>query len=114
MKTKKPTDRISHKLLSKTLALLLRGPVTVNDLMLAANIHNITAQRWLRELKKQNVVHICMWLPDTLGRDAIPLYALGEGNDAQRKSMTGAQRAALFRARKKLKNQQADAAEEPI
>lgn len=79
--------RVNHLVLAKTFKLLQRQPVSPQDLSNATGIHLITAQRWLRKLKAEQAVHIAYWLPDSLGRDATPVYALGYKEDTPRKKM---------------------------
>jgi predicted ArsR family transcriptional regulator len=59
--------------------------VSAADLATQLDIHLITAQRWLRGLKAEGVIHVVQWLPDSLGRDATPVYALGSNEDLPRK-----------------------------
>lgn len=71
--------------MARTISLLNRGPITASVLAGEAEVHLVTAQSWLRELRKQGAVHIAQWLPDSLGRDATPVYAMGPGEDAPRR-----------------------------
>ena len=77
--------KINARKLAQTLAVLQREPVTALALSTQIGIHLITAQAWLRELKRSKTIHVCRWLPDSLGRDAIPVYALGEREDEPRR-----------------------------
>lgn len=80
---------------------LLDGPMTAHDAVDVAGLHIVTAQHLMRCLKKHKVVHIAAWEVDSMGRDAIPVYALGAGRDKARRKLTPAQRQARVRAKKK-------------
>ena len=77
--------KINHQVLAKTFKLLQTQPVSAADLAKEIGIHLITSQRWLRGLKAERAVHITKWLPDSLGRDATPVYALGDKEDTPRR-----------------------------
>jgi len=68
--------KINHTKMAQTLALLTESSITASQLATTVNIHLVTAQSWLRELHRQEAVYIHAWLPDSLGRDATPVYAL--------------------------------------
>ena len=93
--------KVSHKTLAKTLALLLKGPLTANKLSLHAQIHIVSAQAWVRALHQHKTIRIIDWEPDSLGRDATPVYALGEGDDKPRRKLSAAERTARYRAKRK-------------
>lgn len=101
--TNKPTNRkISHAKLASTMALFWEQPhVTAAQLREKINVHAVTAAEWLRALRLAGTIHICRWLPDSLGRDATPVYKLGPGEDAPRRSKTRAQIMREYRQRKK-------------
>jgi predicted ArsR family transcriptional regulator len=77
--------KINIENLAKTLFMLQTGPLTAAMLAREINVHLVTAQSWLRQLRRQRAVHVTEWLQDRLGRDAIPVFALGDGEDAQRR-----------------------------
>lgn len=93
--------KINHIKLAKTFALLHNGPVTATQLAVEAEVHLVTAQSWLRELRKQEAVHISKWLPDSLGRDCIPVYALGKGEDLPRRKTARAEIMRRYREKKR-------------
>lgn len=99
-------SRINHIKLAKTLAMLQQGPLTAAKLATDAQIHLITAQRWLRALHKENAIHITGWLPDTMGRDSTPIYAIGPGTNTPRKRLSHAENMRRYRARLKQKESQ--------
>lgn len=87
--------------MARTIALLNQGPITAAKLAVEAEVHLVTAQTWLRELRKQGVVHIDQWLQDSLGRDCIPVYRLGEGEDRSRRRTPRAEIMRRYRERKR-------------
>jgi predicted ArsR family transcriptional regulator len=87
--------------MARTIALLHHGSITAARLAVEAEVHLVTAQTWLRELKKQHVIRITQWLPDSLGRDCIPVYALGKGEDCPRRRMSRSEIMRRYRERKR-------------
>ena len=68
--------------------------------------HDTTATRLIKQLHKRRLIYICAWLPDTMDRDAVPVYARGSKKDKARKKLTSAQRSARYRATKRKLRQQ--------
>ena len=89
--------KVSHVVLAKTMKILLEGPATSHEIAELTGIHPVTASEWMRSLRKEEAVHICGWLPDSMGRDATAVYKLGPGRDKPRTKMTPAQRQARYR-----------------
>jgi len=87
--------------MAKTIAVLHNGPTTASRLASEADVHLVTAQAWLRELRQQGVVHITQWQQDSLGRDSIPVYALGKGDDLPRRRTTRSETMKRYRERKR-------------
>ena len=83
--------KINARKLARTIRLFQQThEVTAAQLAKEVGLHLITAQSWLRELKANNVVHVGGWLQDSLGRDATPIYRLGEGTHAARRKASRA------------------------
>jgi predicted ArsR family transcriptional regulator len=93
--------KVNHRTMAQTLKILLDGPATAHEVAEHTGIHLITAQEWMRALRKEGVVHIGGWLADSLGRDVTAVYQLGKGRDKPRHKFTHAERQARHRARKK-------------
>jgi len=90
--------------MAQTLMLLNEGPVTASQLATQVNIHLVTAQSWLRELYRQGVIYIHAWLPDSLGRDCTPVYAINRDGldvDTPRRTTKRAEIAKRYRERKR-------------
>lgn len=82
---------------------LLDGPCTVFELIEESGIHENTARKLLRILKRHKRVHIAAWENDSAGRAMIAAYALGDKPDVKRRPRkTPTQRSAARRARLRL------------
>lgn len=99
--------KVSYQVLAKTMQLLTSGPITAHELSEHVGIHLVTAQEWLRALRKERVVYISGWLPDKMGRDATAVYAAGNKPDKPRGKLTPAERARRYREKQKQLKQQA-------
>jgi hypothetical protein len=95
--------KVSHAVLAQTMQLLMQGTVTAQQLCSHTGVHLITAQEWLRALRIAKTVHVVGWLPDSLGRDATPVYGMGEGTDKPRAKMSRAEISKRYRERHKEK-----------
>lgn len=84
---------------SKLVAAMLEGEMTKQELSEHTGLHYITVCTYTRELHRAGAAHIARWEKDARGRDAMPIFKIGEGKDAKRARMTPAQRQAAYRAR---------------
>jgi predicted ArsR family transcriptional regulator len=82
--------------------MLLEGTRTCAELAEETGLHVATIYDYTRELHKKGAAHIITWEPDTLGRDAKPVFMLGKGKDAERRKLSAAERTANYRARNRL------------
>lgn len=85
---------------AQLIKLLLDGVYTCYELADQTGLHYVTVLQYTRELYLAGAVHICAWEKDTLGRESVKVYKIGEGKDAKRKKLTPAQRQANHRKRK--------------
>ena len=85
---------------AQLIKLLLDGVYTCHELAEQTGLHYVTVLQYTRELHSAGAVHICMWEKDVHGRDAIRIYKIGEGKDAKRQRMTGAERQARSRSKR--------------
>lgn len=92
--------KVNQSMYAKVFKELLDGPMTAHDAVETCGIHIVTAQSLFRELRNHDVVHVTAWEPDSLGRDATPVYRLGEGKNKGRSKMSQAQRQQRHREKK--------------
>lgn len=74
----------NHKNVAMFIKALLTAPMTRYQLADFTGMHYDTIQRLVKTLKEENVVHICQWNRDAIGRHQNPVYSLGDGMDAER------------------------------
>jgi predicted ArsR family transcriptional regulator len=86
---------------AQMIKLLLDGPHTCMELAEATGLHCVTVQQYMRELRRADAAHISAWEKDSRGRDVIKVYKLGAGKDAKREKLTGAERQARIREKRK-------------
>ena len=86
---------------AKLIEALLDGVYTCVELAEMTGLHYVTVLQYTRELHRAKAAHICGWEKDTRGRDVIKIYKIGRGKDAKREKLTGAERQARTRTKKK-------------
>jgi hypothetical protein len=89
--------KVNQDMYAQIFKLLTERPVTAHDISEKVGMHIVNAQGLMRTFKRHGVVHICSWRQDTRGRDATPVYELGEGFDKPRRKKTDSQRAREYR-----------------
>lgn len=94
--------KVNYTATAIVLKTLMEGPASVAELVDAAGLHKVTTYNFMRVLRRHKVVHIASWETDRLGRDCMPVFALGKGKDKPRRKLTGAERTANMRERKRL------------
>jgi len=92
-------NALSYAILIK---LLLEGTRSADELAEETGLHKQTVYQYTRALHKARAVHIADWEKDSKGRDCKPIFMIGKKPDAKRSTLTRAQIAANYRARKKL------------
>ena len=95
---KKPA-RVAHATLARAIFLLLQGPATAHHIAEQTGLAVATAYEFMRAMRKHQAAHISGWRQDSLGRDAIPVFALGRGTDRRRRSRARPVLAAAAKAR---------------
>jgi serine/threonine-protein kinase RIO1 len=80
---------------------MLDGVYTCAELAEMTGLHYVTVLDYTRELHRVKAAHICGWEKDSKGRDVIKIYKIGRGKDAKREKLSGAERQARTRAKKK-------------
>lgn len=81
--------------------MLLAGDQTTTSMVEETGLHRQTVNTLMRCLRKHKVVFISDWEPDNLGRDAFPVFRIGNKKDAVRYKQTGKERTQRYRAAKK-------------
>ena len=86
---------------AKLIEAMLDGVYNCQELAEITGLHYVTVLHYTRELHRAKAAHICQWEKDTRGRDVIKIYKIGRVKDAKREKLTGAQRQARTREKKK-------------
>lgn len=86
---------------AKLIEAMLDGVYTCAELAEMTGLHYVTVLDYTRELHRAKAAHICAWEKDSKGRDVIKIYKIGRGKDAKREKLSGAERQARSRAKKK-------------
>lgn len=85
---------------AKLIKAMMDRPCSINELVDETGLHYLTVAQYCVALHNEGAIHISMWEKDSRGRDAIKVYRLGEGRDAKRQRMSGAERQARARAKR--------------
>lgn len=80
---------------------MLAGEYTCAELAAKTGLHYVTVLQYTRELHRAGAAHICRWERDAKGRPLIKVYKIGRGKDAARGSLSRAERAQRYAAKKK-------------
>lgn len=99
--TKRTIRKINAIAQAQLIKLLLEGVYTCEQLAEETGLHYVTVLQYTRELHRFGAAHISTWEKDSRGRDIIKVYKLGAGKDAKREKLTGAERQARTREKRK-------------
>jgi hypothetical protein len=86
--------------------LMTADPFTKDEMLDVTGWHDTTATRFIKRLHARKLIYITAWLPDTMDRDAIPVYAKGYKPDKKRKRLSPAERSSRHRASVRNRRQQ--------
>ena len=86
---------------AKLIEAMLDGVYNCQELAEITGLHYVTVLNYTRELHRAKTAHISGWDKDSRGRDVVKIYRIGRGKDAKREKLTGAQRQARTREKKK-------------
>ena len=86
---------------AKLIEAMLDGVYNCQELAEITGLHYVTVLHYTRELHRAKAAHISGWDKDSRGRDVVKIYRIGRGKDAKRERLTGAQRQARTREKKK-------------
>ena len=81
--------------------LMLRGMYTCRELAEQTGLHYVTVLDYTRELHRAKAAYICAWEPDLRGRYNVKVYKIGTAGDVAKPKLTGAQRSAAYREKRK-------------
>ena len=87
---------------AKLIEAMLDGVYNCQELAEITGLHYVTVLQYTRELHRAKAAHISGWDKDSRGRDVVKIYRIGRGKDAKREKLTGAQRQARTREKKKV------------
>lgn len=76
---------------------MLPGIYSCTELAEITGLHVVTVYQYTRELHAAGAAHISSWEKDGWGRDKIKVYKIGPGQDAERHSLTRAQKNERYR-----------------
>ena len=93
-------NKVNQDTYARAMKLLLTRPVSAHEIADETGLHVVTAQSLMRTFRQHDVVYVCNWRQDALGRDAIPVYDIGSQKDKPRRALTQAQRQQRCRAKK--------------
>lgn len=80
---------------------LLEGTYSCTELAELTGLHYVTVLEYTRAMHRIGACHISSWEKDCRGRDVIRIYKLGAGRDAKREKLSGAERQARTREKRK-------------
>lgn len=103
LKERSKLHKVNHESYALVFKELLVGPCSILELENVAGLHHVTMLDFMRVLRRHRVVHIVAWDPDSMGRDARAVFALGKGRDVKRRVKTPAERTAAYRERQAKK-----------
>ena len=86
---------------AKLIEAMIDGVYNCQELAEITGLHYVTVLHYTRELHRAKAAHISGWDKDSRGRDVVKIYRIGRGKDAKREKLTGAQRQARTREKKK-------------
>lgn len=79
---------------------LAKRPCTYADLRAVSGLGRDAVFRWVKRMRAVRAMHLCGWSLDARGRQFVPMFKLGAGDDAPRPGQrrTPAERMAALRA----------------
>ncbi len=104
MKPKQKQVKVNAITYARLCAAMIPGDLTCQELAEETGLHLVTVYQYTRELLAAGAAHIVRYEPDCRGRHIVKIYKLGAGKSAKRVRLTGAQRQARSRAKRKAMN----------
>ena len=103
----KKINKLNVYTYAKLVNFMLDGVYSCQELADLTGLHYVTVLDYTRELYRVSATHIVDYQEDANGRQSIKIYMVGRGEDAVRMRMTNVERTARYRAKKKLRDEQA-------
>ena len=99
--------QIDHAMLCKTIRIFefQEKRYSAHDLADDLQIAILTSWRWCRALHAYDIIHICDWRQDKLGRYQTPVYGWGNKLDKPKPRKTNLDRRLEYERRKELRKQ---------
>jgi hypothetical protein len=94
-------QKVNQEIYAKLIKHLIKHDATIEQLAKKTGLHKVTVGSLVRTFKKNNLVHICDWQKDALGRDQTMVVRWGFSKDKPRFAFSAADRQRLSRLRKK-------------
>jgi len=96
----------NHKNVAMFIKALLTAPMNLHQIAEFTGMHYDTIHKLMKTLKNENLVHICDWGRDCLGRAQRPVYSLGAGeNVARPPKVSAVARTAKYKRKLKAQNE---------
>lgn len=93
--------RINASSNARLIKSLINNDMTYREMADHIGLHYLTVARYMRELHKHKVIHICEWRKDARGCANERVWSFGEARDAKKPAPIPAnQRKRVLRARK--------------
>jgi len=99
--------QIDHAMLCKTIRIFefQEKKYSAHDLADDLQIAILTSWRWCRALHAYDIIHICDWRQDKLGRYQTPVYGWGNKLDKPKPRKTNLDRRLEYERKKELRKQ---------
>ena len=96
----RPRAAVSALTLAQLIKYMLESEYTCAELADLTGLHYVTVLRYTRELHRAGAAFISEYRQDARNVHSIKVYSLGTSKDVRRPKMTGAQKAARYRAKR--------------
>jgi hypothetical protein len=105
LKARSTQHKVNQDAYATLLGHLVKWAADCHKLADISGLHLVTVQDLLRAFHRKDVVFICGWNKDSMGRDTTPVFHLKlkpTDKDVPRRVMTPAERQAAYRQRRAL------------
>lgn len=95
----KKISRVNSLSFAQLVKFLNEGLYSCKELADLTGLHYVTVLEYTRAMYRAKAVYICEWEADSRGRSLIKIYKIGNGKDAKRTKISGADRSIAYRAK---------------